>query len=325
MRVLVLGGTSFIGRRIVERLHTRGDRVAVVHRGATEPDQWIRVQHIHVDRHELGTRSAVIREFAPEAIVDANAMSGEDVDAVTPFLPEVPVVVLSSQDVYQAITALRSGQCHDAVPLYENADLRHDRYPYRGKGYEGIPDDYEKLDVEERWLPYGAVVLRLPMVYGPHDDQMRESPILRRALTGRASIPVGEGTLLWTRAHADDVATAVLAAIDDRTADGRAVNIGEEKTFPILAWYQQILDAAAADAELVHVVDSSVPADLSLSKAHTQHLLVSVQLARELLDWHSSDPIVRVTESVRWHLANSQFPALSDNEQQRDDEALATA
>jgi len=32
MRVLVLGGTTFIGRRVVERLHGRGDAVLVVHR-----------------------------------------------------------------------------------------------------------------------------------------------------------------------------------------------------------------------------------------------------------------------------------------------------
>jgi nucleoside-diphosphate-sugar epimerase len=33
VRVLVLGGTVFIGRRIVERLRERGDEVLVVHRG----------------------------------------------------------------------------------------------------------------------------------------------------------------------------------------------------------------------------------------------------------------------------------------------------
>jgi len=37
MRVLVLGGTTFIGRRVVERLHGRGDEVLVVHRGQHQP------------------------------------------------------------------------------------------------------------------------------------------------------------------------------------------------------------------------------------------------------------------------------------------------
>ena len=322
MHILVLGGTGFIGRRVVERLHARGDEVAVAHRGVTEPYQWIPVQHIHADRRELSGRQSVIRAFAPDAILDANALTGADVDAVTVFLPDVPVVVLSSQDVYQAIAALRAGRCDVPVPLDEDSELRRDRYPYRGKGYDGVPDDYEKLDVEERWLRRGAVVLRLPMVYGPHDDQLREGPILRRALGGRTQIPVGEGTLLWTRAHVDDVASAVLAAIDQRTADGRAVNIGEEQVLPITAWYRQILDSAKADTELVRVPDSVVPADLSLSRAHPQHLLASVHLAHELLGWQSGDPAIRVRESVEWHIANSDFAALSDAEASDDDDAL---
>lgn len=65
------------------------------------------------------------------------------------------------------------------MPLTEDSELRRDRYPYRGAGLEGVPDDYDKLDVEERWLDRGAVVLRLPMVYGPHDRQRREDLVLR--------------------------------------------------------------------------------------------------------------------------------------------------
>ena len=33
MRVLVLGGTAFLGRRVVKRLQERGDQILVVHRG----------------------------------------------------------------------------------------------------------------------------------------------------------------------------------------------------------------------------------------------------------------------------------------------------
>jgi hypothetical protein len=160
------------------------------------------------------------------------------------------------------------------------------------------------------------------MVYGPHDDQLREGPILRRALGGRTQIPVGEGTLLWTRAHVDDVASAVLAAIDQRTADGRAVSIGEERVLPITAWCRQILDPAKADTELVRVPDSVVPGDLSLSKAHPQHLLASVHLAHELLGWQSGDPAIRVQESVQWHITHSDLAALSDAEASDDDDAF---
>jgi hypothetical protein len=123
MRVLVLGGTWFLGRRIAERLHERGDAVLVVHRGRAEPDQWIPVQHLHTDRHRLADHAQTITEFAPDAVVDSCPLTGADVDAVLPVLPEVPTVVLSSQDVYAAFTGLRTGREVTAVPITEDSEL----------------------------------------------------------------------------------------------------------------------------------------------------------------------------------------------------------
>lgn len=93
MRILVLGGTTFIGRRVVERLHERGDEVLVVHRGHNEPSPWVPVGHLRVDRRALGDHANEVHRFAPEAVVDTYAMTAEDVSAVLPVLPEVPTRV----------------------------------------------------------------------------------------------------------------------------------------------------------------------------------------------------------------------------------------
>lgn len=58
-----------------------------------------------------------MRVFDPQAVVDTSTLTAADVDAVTPVLPAVPTVALSSQDVYQAHTGLRTGRCEAAVPL----------------------------------------------------------------------------------------------------------------------------------------------------------------------------------------------------------------
>jgi len=255
MRVLVLGGTWFLGRRVVERLHERGDEVLVVHRGRSVPEAWVSVRRLVCDRHALARHGDEIRAFDPEAVVDAFALTGADVDAVLPVLPDVPAVVLSSQDVYEAYAGLRSGRSVAAVPLTEDSQLRRERYPYKGLGSAVVPDDYDKLDVEERWLERDAVVLRLPVVYGPHDWQRREEPILRRLRARREQIPVGAANLLWTRGYVDDLATGVLCALDTRVADGLAVNLGEAQTMPVGWWLKQILIAAGSDAALVRVSD----------------------------------------------------------------------
>lgn len=325
-RILVLGGTRFVGRRIVEQLVARGDQVLVVHRGVSEPDPWVEVAHLHCDRAQLASHRAAVADFAPDAVVDTYALTAGDVDAILQVLPDVPAVVLSSQDVYQAATGLRTGQHLAAVPLREDAELRRERYPYRHAGLTGVPPDYDKLDVEQRWLARGAVVLRLPMVYGPHDDQTREDLVLRRVRAGRRRMPVGAGNLLWSRAHVDDVSAAVLAALDIRAADGQALNLGERTTPTMRAWVDQILHAAHADLDLVRVPDQHLPPDLAVLSASAQHLLADTHRAEQLLDWAPGDPDQRVAQSVRWHLNNpSALRSWSEEDTTRDEAALAAA
>jgi nucleoside-diphosphate-sugar epimerase len=326
MRVLVIGGTRFVGRRIVERLVERGDEVLVVHRGRSAPQSWVSVRHLLADRRDLIRHADELRAFDPQAVLDTIALTGADVDSVVPVLPEVPTAVLSSQDVYEAHAALRTGLCVAAVPLTEESELRRERYPYQGLGIDGVPDDYEKLDVEERWLARGAVALRLPLVYGEHDWQHREEPILRRLRAGRTSIPIGAANLLWTRGHVDDLATGVLAALNTRAADGLPINLGEPQTMPIRWWLEQILSADASDAELIRVPEHVLPPDLAITAAPAQHLLVSVARAQALLGWAPGEPASRIAQSVQWHLDHvPDGPTWSEEDVRTDEAALAIA
>lgn len=324
MRVLVLGGTTFIGRRIVEKLHERGDQVLVVHRGRHRPRLWVPVDHLLTDRQQLARHADAVRDFAPQAVIDTFALTGRDVTSVLEVLPEVPAVVLSSQDVYQAVTAFRAGRCDAPVPLDENSELRRDRYPYKDLGGAEIPADYDKLDVEDAWLARGAVALRLPMVYGPFDPQRREDAVLRRLRAGRNRVPVGPGNLLWTRGHVADIADGVLAALGTREADGLAINLGERQTVPVLTWFEQIAQAADAQVDFVRVPEQTLPPDLAITRAPSQHLLASVTRAEQLLGWAPPDSQQRVRESVRWHLDNPPAQAWTDEDEAADTSALST-
>lgn len=324
MRVLVLGGTTFIGRRIVEKLHERGDRVLVVHRGQHRPSPWVPVDHLLTDRQQLARHADAVRDFGPQAVIDTFALTAKDVTSVLELLPEVPTVVLSSQDVYQAVTAFRAGRCDASVPLTEDSELRRDRYPYRDLAGGEVPADYDKLDVEDAWLARGAVALRLPMVYGPFDPQRREDAVLRRLRAGRNQVPVGAGNLLWTRGHVEDIADGVLAAVGTREADGLAINLGERQSVPVLTWFEQIAQAADAQVEFVRVPEQALPPDLAITRAPSQHLLASVARAEELLGWAPPDSQQRVVESVRWHLDNPPVQAWTPEDDAADSAALRT-
>ncbi|NYI06028.1 NAD-dependent epimerase/dehydratase family protein [Allostreptomyces psammosilenae] len=305
MRVLVIGGTKYIGRRITEELVRRGDEVMVVHRGGSEPEDWVGVRHLHTDRARFAEAAGDVAAFAPEGVVDTYALTAADAEAVLPHLPAgAALVVLSSMDVYRAFETLHEGRGGEPLPLTEDSALRVGRYPYRGRdlGRDLDLEHYEKIDVEERYLARGATVLRLPMVYGEHDGQRREEFVLRRVRAGRTRIPIGAANWLWTRVYVGDVATAVAAALREPAARGGVFNIGEPVTGTFRDWIEAILDAAGHRAELVTVPEEALPPDLAPTGAVAQHLLVSSERARRVLGWTAGDPGGNIRRSVRWHL-----------------------
>jgi nucleoside-diphosphate-sugar epimerase len=321
LRVVVLGGTRFIGRAIVEELAAAGHEVLVVHRGNLEPDDMPPVQHLHTDRMELGAHRGELAAFGPDAAVDCRALTRADSEIVLDTLPAgLRLVVISSIDVYRAFGALNQDLETDPVPLDEDSAVRPTRYPYRGL-MPGM-EHYDKLDVEDLYLARGATSVRLPMVYGEHDYQLREDFILRRLRAGRARIPFGAGTWLACRAYVRDVARGVHLVLESPDAAGHVFNLCEDRTYSMRMWSRMILDAAGSTAELVRVSDDLLPEDLKPTGNMSQHIVASAQKARSTLGWTTSDPAESLGTSVRWHLANP--PPNPDPDFSADDRALAS-
>jgi nucleoside-diphosphate-sugar epimerase len=323
MRVLILGGTRFIGRRIAADLMARGDDVTVVHRGESEPAELDGCTHLHADRAALADVSGQLRALRPDAVIDTRAMTRADAEAVLPHLPDVHLVLLSSIDVYRAYELLLADQGGEPVPLTETSPVRQGRYPLRGL-LPGLGDNYDKLDVEPDYLARGGTALRLAMIYGEHDGQRREEFILRRVRADRHRIPVGPGTSLDTRCYVGDVAAAVLAALDrPAAASGEVFNVGDLATDTVRDYANRILAAAGHEAELVTVPERHLPDDMEATKSIPQHFLVDSRKAAAVLGWRPTDPADTIPRSVRWHLAHP--PPTPDPDFSQDDRALAHA
>ena len=317
-----MGGTRFIGRAIVEELVAAGHELLIVHRGNLEPADLVSVQHVHADRTELAAHRDELAAFKPDAAIDCRALTRADSEIAIDALPGgIRLVVISSLDVYRAFGAVNEDRETDPVPLDEDSPVRPNRYPYRGK-MPGM-DDYDKLDVEDVYLPRGATSVRLPMVYGAHDYQLREEFILRRVRAGRTRIPFGAGMWLACRGYVRDVARAVHLILQTPAAAGHVFNLCEDRTYSMHMWSRMILDAAGSDAELVRVADDLLPEDLKATGTMTQHIAASARKAKSMLGWTTSDPEESLRTTVRWHLAHP--PTNPDPDFSADDRALASA
>jgi nucleoside-diphosphate-sugar epimerase len=248
MRVLVLGGTRFIGLALVEDLLGARHTVAIVHRGEHEPADLPRtVEHIHTSRRDLPAHHEAIARFAPDAAVDLAAMTAIDAEAALAALhPAVVLVAVSTIESYRAFDSIYAGTVTDAVPLAEDAPLREGPYPAPeeavSQGWDYDPGSYDKLAVEGLYLERGATVCRLPLVYGPRDYKRREDFVLARVRAGRERIPVGPGTFLTSRGYAPELARG-LRLVAER-GPGGVFNLAESASPTVGLWALEILAAA---------------------------------------------------------------------------------
>jgi nucleoside-diphosphate-sugar epimerase len=278
MRTAVLGGTRFVGRAVVDELVGAGHDVLVVHRGDHEPEGLPDVEHLHVDRRDLGEHAHRLRGF--DCLIDTRCMTKSDAAAIPEL--DLRMVVLSSIEAYRAYDSVMAGEVTDAVPLTETS----------------ATGAAEKVGVEDVYLARGAAVCRLPMVYGPHDYKRREAFVLDRL--GDERIAVGSGEWLWSRGYAPELARGIRLALD---APGEVFNLCERECAPVRVWMEQIVEAAGADVEFVRVPDEELPEDLEISGDLGQDWLASAEKAERILGWTHAPPAACVHESVAWHLA----------------------
>lgn len=289
MRVLVIGGTRFIGPPTIQRLVDAGHHVTVFHRGETEADT-PGAEHVHGERKRLREFRETFARLAPDVVLDMATMNASDAQAVLDAVRGVTtrVVMISSVDVYRAYGRLHGTEPGnpEPVPLTEDAPLRGKLYPYRGK-YGGTLDDYDKIPAERTIMSAPELrptVLRLGAVHGEGDYQHRLFGELARMDRNRP-ILLSEDVARWrwSRAYVGNVADAIaLAACDDR-ATGRVYNVAEPETPNQLEWIRELGAAVGWDGEIVLAQRDLVPRHLRPPLNYEQDLVVdSARIRREL-------------------------------------------
>jgi nucleoside-diphosphate-sugar epimerase len=317
MRILLLGGTRFIGPALVRRLAGMGHEIAVFHRGRTHADLPAGVVHIEGDRDRLAECADELRRFRPSVVIDLIAYYESHARSLVEVFRGVAerTVVLSSGDVYRAYGVFHGTEARpvEPVPLAEDAPLRGVLFPYRAQatGPDDLAYGYDKIPVERTVLGEPALpgtVLRLPMVHGPGDYQHRLYPYLRRMDDGRPAVLLDEALAGWrcTRGYVEDVAAAIALAAIDRRSAGRVYNVGEAHARTEAEWVRAVGAAAGWQGEVVLVPRGrlAVPGNMA------QDIVTdTTRIRRELGYCEEVTPAEALRHTVEWEQQNPPDPA----------------
>jgi nucleoside-diphosphate-sugar epimerase len=313
MRVLIIGGTSFIGPYVVRSVISGGHEVTVFHRGEHEPQLPNGVRHVHSASAAFPVLSfpSELISWKPYVVLHMVAMVERDAEAVVRAFKGVArrLVVPSSGDVYRAYGVLL-GIENDSRPselLREGSPLRRSLYPYRkmAKGPEDWIYQYDKILVErvvmsDPELP--TTILRLPAVYGPGDNRHGISAHLKRMDDQRPAILLDENQARWRWSHGyvENVAAAITLAVTDDRATSRIYNVGEESVPTTAERVRTLAKLVGWPGEIVALPRASLPPHLRDAYQYTQDLAYDTSRIRNELGYKE---MVSVDEGLRRTIA----------------------
>ncbi len=338
MRILVVGGTRFIGPFVVSELQELRHEVTLFHRGQTGSAE-SGVAEIIGDRRKLTEHADKLRAFQADVVLDMIAVIEEDARQFAEvFIGYAKrVVVVSSMDVYRAYGRLLGKEegPPDETPLTEESPLREKLYPYREEQLRSdkdefrIRDEYDKIPIERIVMnndELPGTVLRLPMVYGPGDYQHRLFPYLKRMDDNRPAIIVDEHMANWrsSRGYVGDIAHGITLAITDERASGNIYNICEPTAQKEIDFIKLVAEAADWRGEIAVRKSEQLPETLRDEHATEHHLDVSSEKIRKNLGYkETTQPEEALRKTIEWERANPPSFKPEDFDYALEDEVLA--
>ena len=248
MRVLVRGGTGFLGRAVVERLVARGDEVRVLARGHRATDLPAGVE---LHRGDVANLAAVANAAAGCGLVfHTAALAG----IAGPREEYVRANVDGTRNVVEACR--RRGVprlVHTSTPsvVFDGSDMEgvDESVPLATRfeaHYPATKAAAERLVLEADGPELATVALRPHLVWGPGDHHLVPR-LLARARAGTLAL-VGDGSKRVDATYIDNAADAHLAAAErlapGAPCAGRAYFISDGTPLPMRELLGRILAAA---------------------------------------------------------------------------------
>ena len=189
MKILVLGGTGFVGRHIVEVLLRARHSVSIFNRGRSSDELPIQVERLRGDRDHGPSGLEALTARVWDVCVDASGYTARQVRSSAEKLHRNVgrYVFVSAVSVYGNPA---SGPVYETQPRSPPAD--EDVIEVTGETYGPLKVTCE--DIVQDIFAGRCTLLRPQVVAGPHDPFDRFSYWVRRATQGGEMLVPGDGS-----------------------------------------------------------------------------------------------------------------------------------
>lgn len=278
MRILVMGGTRFIGVYLTRLLVEQGHDVVLFNRG-NRPAPVAGVAQIQGDRKDIPGLKVALAGHQFDAVFDNNGRELQDTQPLVELLGDQVqhFVYVSSAGVY-----LKSEQMPHVEGDAVDPNSRH-RGKYETEAY-----------LAEQGVPFTAI--RPVYIYGPQNYNDLEAWFFDRLVADRP-IPIpGNGMALTQLGHVADLAAAMVAVLGQGQAIGQTYNISGDRAVTFDGLARACAIAAGKDPSTLQIVHYDPKAfDFGKRKAfpmRVQHFFTRIERAKADLGWQPQFDLV---------------------------------
>jgi nucleoside-diphosphate-sugar epimerase len=286
MRILIMGGTRFIGVSLTQQLVAQGHEVVLFNRG-NRPAPVAGVTQIHGDRKDSAALTTKLQGQTFDAVFDNNGRERSDTEPLAElFAGKVQhFVYVSSAGVY-----LKTNQ-----PPHIEGDAVDPNSRHKGK-------HETEAYLATTGLPWTSV--RPVYIYGPQNYNDVEAWFFDRIVRDRP-IPIpGDGMAITQLGHVEDLAAAMVAILGNDQAKGQIYNISGDRFITFNGLARACAIAAGKDPDQLKLIHFDPNAfDFGKKKAfplRVQHFFTDIHHAKQDLQWQPKfDLISGLTDSFQ--------------------------
>lgn len=279
MKVLVIGGTRFIGVYLTKLLVEKGHEVALLNRG-NHPAPVDGVETVVCDRKDPATLKSVLSNRTFDAIFDNNGRE------LTDTQPLVEIFKGQKENSLKHFVYVSSAGVYaksDQMP-HQEGDPVDPASRHKGKFHT---EDYLKEQAKKGNIPFTAI--RPVYIYGPQNYNPLEKWFFDRLTRDRA-IPIpGNGMALTHLGHCQDLASAMVSVLGNTQATGQIYNISGDKAVTFDGLARACAAAMGKDPNAIEIVHYD-PKDFDFGKQkafpmRVQHFFTDISKAKAELQW----------------------------------------
>ena len=299
-KLLIVGGTGFIGRAVAKEAVKRGFQVTIISKNnCPKPKQLKNTEYISVDIANKNNLKLVLKGKVFCYVLNL----GGYINHASYYDGGSEVFKVHFNGTKNLVTYIEKSNLKSFIQIGSSDEYGANNAPQNESQRELPISPYSLAKVASthflqmlyRTEGFPVAIIRLFLVYGPEQDDTRFIPQIVKGCLNNDKFPVSHGEQLRDFCYIDDIVNGILTALINININGEVINLASGKPVTI----REVVEKVKKTVGKGEIEFGKVPYRIG----ENMELYADTSKAKELLEW---EPLVTLSQGIFKTVASYQ-------------------